>query len=161
MVNGREEESSMQTGRMRDNADFWAGVMFVAFGAAAIFLSRDYPMGSAMRMGPGYFPHYLGILMVLMGLVIAVKGLLRPTERIGSWAFRPLVMLGLGVIVFGLAIETVGFVLALAALILLSTLAGREFRPLEVIVLILVLIGGAIAIFIYGIGLPYQLFWWY
>jgi hypothetical protein len=146
---------------MGDNADFWAGVMFMAFGAAAIYFSREYPMGSAMRMGPGYFPHYLGILMLAMGLVIAIKGVLRPGERIGSWAFRPLLVLGLGVVVFGLLIEAVGFVPALAALVLLTTLASREWRLLEVAILIVVLVAFAVGVFIYGIGLPYQLFWWY
>ena len=151
----------MKIGRIGDNADFWAGVMFVAFGIAAVYFSREYPMGSAMRMGPGYFPHYIGILMIVMGLIVAVKGMLRPTDAIGTWAFRPLLVLGLGIVVFGLAIESTGFVPALAALILLTTLAGREFRPLEVVILIAVLIVFAVGVFIYGIGLPYQLFWWY
>lgn len=151
----------MKPAKISDNADFWAGVMFVAFGAAAVYFSRDYPMGSAMRMGPGYFPHYLGILMIAMGLVVGIKGLFTPGEKIGRWALRPLLTLGLGVILFGLALEPLGFVPALAILILASTLAGREFKLLEVILLIVVLIAGAVGVFIYGIGLPYSLFWWY
>lgn len=151
----------MKVGPVADNADFWAGVMFVAFGLAAVWFSREYPMGSAMRMGPGYFPTYLGWLMTLIGTIVGVKGVLQPGERIGPWAFRPLLTLGVGVIVFGLAVEPLGFVPALAILILLSALAGREFRPVEVALLIAVLVAGAVAVFIYGIGLPYSLFWWY
>lgn len=150
----------MKLSGISDNADFWSGVMFMAFGAAAVYFSRDYPMGSAVRMGPGYFPHYLGVLMLLMGLVVGIKGLVTPGERIGKWAFRPLLTLGFGIVLFGLAIEPLGFVPALAILILASALAGREFRALEVLLLIAVLIAGAVAVFVYGIGLPYQLFWW-
>jgi hypothetical protein len=143
------------------NADFWAGVMFMAFGAVAVYMSRNYPMGSAMRMGPGYFPHYLGLMLMGIGLVVGIKGLLRPGETVGPWAFRPLLALGVGIVSFGLAIEPLGFVPALSLLILLSTFAGRDSRPLEVLILIAVLVAGAVGIFIYGIGLPYRLFWWY
>ncbi len=151
----------MKVASPRDNADFWAGVMFVAFGAVAVYMSRNYPMGTAMRMGPGYFPHYLGMLLIGVGAAVSIKGLLKPGDRIGSWAVRPILTLGLGIILFGLTIEPFGFVPALSILVLLSAFAGREFRPLEVLILITVLIAGAVGIFIYGIGLPYQLFWWY
>lgn len=150
----------MKPAAIANNADVWSGVMFVAFGAAAVYFSRDYPMGTTMRMGPGYFPHYLGLLMILIGLVIGIRGVFAPGEPIGRWAFRPLLTLGLGVVLFGLAIEALGFVPALAILILASTLAGREFKLLEVSLLIAVLIAGAVGVFIYGIGLPYRLFWW-
>ncbi len=151
----------MDISRIRSNTDFWAGVMFVSFGTAAIYMARDYPMGSAMRMGPGYFPTYLGVLMILLGLIIGIKGILGGGEKITPFVFRPILVLSAAVIVFGLLMETVGFVLALVALILLSTLAGREFKWLEVSILMVVLIVGAILVFIKGIGLPYQLFWWY
>ncbi|MCC6534748.1 MAG: tripartite tricarboxylate transporter TctB family protein [Burkholderiales bacterium] len=151
----------MKLGKLWDNADFWAGVMFITFGVAAVFFSRDYPMGSAMRMGPGYFPHYLGILMTLFGVIIAAKGLFGERERIGKWAFRPLVVLGVGIILFGFAMDSFGFIPSLLILIVLSTLAGREFKLPEVILLTVVLVAGAVGVFIYGIGLPYQLFWWY
>jgi hypothetical protein len=148
--------------KVANNADFWAGVMFIIFGAAAVYMSRDYPMGSAMRMGPGYFPHYLGVLMILFGLGIGGRGLLKGSNEIGPWAFKPIIVLSVGVVVFGLLIERVGFVLALIALVILSTLAGREsIRWLELLIVTVVLVVGAVAVFIYGIGLPYQLFWWY
>ncbi|MPZ45145.1 MAG: tripartite tricarboxylate transporter TctB family protein [Betaproteobacteria bacterium] len=148
-------------GKVANNADFWAGVMFILFGAAAVYMSRDYPMGSAMRMGPGYFPTYLGILMMLFGLGIGAKGLLKGSDAIGPWAFRPIVVLSLGVIVFGLLIERVGFVPSLVALIVITTFAGRDIKWLELLIVTIALVAGAVAVFIYGIGLPYQLFWWY
>jgi len=143
--------------RVWNNADFWAGVMFLAFGAVAVYIARDYPMGSAMRMGPGYFPTYLGVLMMIMGLVVGVRGLLSGSEPIGRWAFRPLLVLGLGIVLYGFVMQLAGFVPALLALIVLSALAGKEFRLFEVLILCVVLVVGAVGIFIYGIGLPYPL----
>ena len=148
--------------RIANNADFWAGVMFILFGAAAVYMSRDYPMGSAMRMGPGYFPTYLGILMILFGLGIGAKGILKGSDEIGPWAFKPIIVLSLGVLAFGFLIEKVGFVPSLIALIVITSLSGREkIRWLEVLLVTIVLVAGAVGVFIYGIGLPYQLFWWY
>jgi hypothetical protein len=140
-----------------NNADFWAGIMFLGFGAVAVYISRDYPMGSAMRMGPGYFPTYLGILMMVMGLIVAAKGFVAGSEPIGRWAFRPLLILGLGVIAFGYVMQIAGFIPALVVLIVLASFAGRDFRPVELVILNIVLIAGAVGVFIYGIGLPYPL----
>lgn len=149
--------------RKINNTDFWAGVMFIIFGTAAVWMSRDYPMGTAMRMGPGYFPTYLGYLMILFGLGIGGRGLLKGGEEIGKWAFRPIVVLSVAVLVFGYLIEVIGFVPSLVALILISSFAGKEdkFRPVELTIVTVCLTIGAVAVFIYGIGLPYQLFWWY
>jgi hypothetical protein len=144
-------------GKVWNNADFWAGIMFLFFGAVAVYVSRDYPMGSAMRMGPGYFPTYLGVLMMIMGLIVAAKGLVGTVEPIGRWAFRPLIILGIGVIAFGYVMGLAGFIPALVVLIVLSSFAGREFRPVELVILTAVLIAGAVGVFIYGIGLPYPL----
>ena len=149
-------------GRIANNTDFWAGVMFIAFGAAAVYMSREYPMGSAMRMGPGYFPTYLGYLMMLFGLYIGGKGFFKGSEPIGPWAFKPIIVLSLGVLAFGYLIELIGFVPSLVALIIITTFAGQEkIRWIEMLIVTAVLVVGAVGVFIYGIGLPYQLFWWY
>jgi uncharacterized membrane protein YidH (DUF202 family) len=113
-----------------------------------------------MRMGPGYFPTYIGILLMIMGLVIAVRGILVPEERIGGWGFRPLLVLGAAILAFAYAMDTLGFVPALAIVVIGATFASREFRPIEAILLAATLIVGAVGIFIYGIELPYRLFWW-
>ncbi|MCC7079692.1 MAG: tripartite tricarboxylate transporter TctB family protein [Burkholderiales bacterium] len=148
--------------KVANNTDFWAGVMFIIFGAAAVYMSRDYPMGSAMRMGPGYFPHYLGILMILFGLGIGGRGLLKGSDAIGPWAFKPLIVLSLGVLSFAFLIDRIGFVPSLVALIVITSLSGQEkVRWLELLIFAVVLVAGAVGLFIYAIGLPYQLFWWY
>ena len=147
--------------RLVRSTDFWAGLMFITFGAVAVYVARDYPLGAAMRMGPGYFPTYLGALLVIMGVVIAARGIIaRNGEQIGVWAFRPLLILGASVLIFAYAMDALGFVPALVVLILGSAVASREFRLLEALALAAVLAAGAVAIFIYGIELPYRLFWW-
>ena len=66
---------------LRNNRDFWAGFMLIVFGAASIFIARDYPFGSTMRMGPGYFPSVLGGILVLFGVYVMIVGL-RKGEKI-------------------------------------------------------------------------------
>jgi hypothetical protein len=146
--------------KIRSQEDFWAGLMFIGFGAVAIVVARDYPMGTAMRMGPGYFPTYLGAIMVVIGAIMTGRGYRVEGERIGRWGWRPLLWLSAAFAAFGLLIEEAGFVLALLALIIASSLAGRDTRPFELVVLIAVLITGSVALFIYGLELPYRLFPW-
>ncbi len=146
--------------KIKSQEDFWAGVMFVGFGLLAIFMSRDYPFGTTSRMGPGYFPTWLGIIMALLGAALVMQGLKSVGEPLKKWAFKPMVLLSLGFIAFGWALDNVGFVIATGALIILGAAAGQEFRFKEVIIMTIVLIVGSWAVFIYGLGLPYPLFWW-
>jgi hypothetical protein len=146
--------------RIRSKEDFYAGLMFIGFGILAVVVARDYPMGSAVRMGPGYFPTYLGAIMVVVGVVLAGRAFRVEGEGIGPWGWRPLLWLSAAFAGFGLLVEEAGFVLALLALIVSSSLAGRDTRPLELVLLIVVLIAGSVALFVYGLELPYQLFPW-
>ena len=146
--------------KIRSAEDFWAGLMFIGFGVLAVVVSRDYTMGSAMRMGPGYFPTYLGALMVVIGAILTGRAYRVQGEGIGRWGWRPLLWLSAAFAAFGLLIEAAGFVLALLALIVASSLAGRDTRGLELLLLIVVLITGSVALFVYGLELPYRLFPW-
>ena len=83
------------------NRDFWAGLMFFGFGIVAIFVARDYPFGRLLRMGSGYFPTLMGAILVLLGIYIMAKGLLRGEKIPGNWSVRALVVLPLMIIVFG------------------------------------------------------------
>lgn len=139
--------------------DFWAGVMFMAFGVVAAYIAQDYPIGSAMRMGPGYFPTVIGLCLVAFGAVIAARGFRLNGERIGAFPWRSMIFLALGFASFAWGIDHIGFVPALAVLIVLAALAGRESRWMEVAIEALVLISGCWVIFIYGLELPFPLFW--
>jgi hypothetical protein len=146
--------------KIKNQEDFWSGLMFIAFGISAIAISYDYPMGSAMRMGPGYFPRALGIITTILGLFIALLALRIEGPKIKPFAWRGVILLALGFLIFGWAIDRVGFVPALFVMILCHALAGKEFKPLEALIMTAVLVTGCVALFIYTLGLPFPLFWW-
>jgi len=143
---------------IRNNRDVWAGVMLIITGATAVIIARDYAFGTALRMGPGYFPSVLGGLLVLFGLYLVAQGL-RSREQIeGNWSPRALVVLPLSLVLFGLLMEYTGLIPALMVLIVGSAAAGREFKLVEALVLAAGLTAFAVVLFIYGLGLPYPLF---
>jgi len=142
---------------LRDNQDFWAGVMLVAIGATALVLARNYPFGTSLRMGPGYFPSVLSSILCLFGLILMAKAL-RGSERIESgWSLRALIVIPVSVVLFGVLMTHAGFVPALVVLIFGSALASDEFKLLEVTLLTIGLTIGCVAVFIFGLGLPYPL----
>lgn len=142
----------------RRNQDVWAGLMLIGTGAASLFFARGYPVGTVLRMGPGYFPRVLGGLLVLFGLYLAVVGLRRGERIPGGWSPRALIVLPLSMVLFGVLVERAGFVPALVALVFGSAAAGREFRAVEVGLLTVLLTALSVAVFIWGLGLPYPLF---
>ena len=144
--------------KLPDSKDFWSGIMLIAIGAGALVIGRDYPFGTALRMGAGFFPLVLGTLLVLFGVFFAVRGL-RSHDRIqGNWSLRALVILPLAFVMFGLLMQHAGFVPALFALIVGSAAAGTEFRLVEVLLLAALLTAVCVAVFIWALGLPYPLF---
>ena len=143
--------------RLLRNKDFWAGLMFIGFGVGAMLVARGYRFGSAMRMGPGFFPTLLGGILVAFGVCIMVVGLRRDERIKEHLSIRALVLLPLSLILFGLLVQWAGFVPALVALIFVAAASGKEFRFLEVLMLTGLLVVAAWALFIWGLELPYPL----
>ena len=144
--------------RFHINQDFAAGVMFAAWGVAGLWLGRHYPIGTSLRMGPGYMPWMLCWLLIIFGAIIAGKGALTPGEPLTKWNFRPLILVCAGVMAFALLIESAGLPAAIIATVLIGAFGGQEFRTVEVILLAIGLAIGAIAIFVWGLGLPMPIF---
>lgn len=142
---------------LRTNKDFLSGLMFIVIGLGSIFIARDYPIGSALRMGPGYFPVALGGILFLMGVYVLVQGLIKKEQVQGNWSLRALIILPVATVVFGLMVETAGFVPALLVLIVISAAAGTEFRFLEILLLAIGLTVASVGLFIYALGMPYPL----
>jgi uncharacterized membrane protein len=142
---------------LRHNKDFWAGAMLIATGLGAVSIARDYPVGNAFRMGPGYFPSVLGGILALFGLALLVKGLRSSAKITGGWSLRALIVLPLSFVLFGVLMDRAGFVPALAVLIFGSAAASTEFKLGEVALLTVVLTALSVGIFIWGLGLPYPL----
>lgn len=134
--------------------------MFILIGSGAMFIARDYPIGSATRMGPGYFPVALGGLMFLFGVYIMVQGILKKQTIEGGWSLRAWVILPIATVIFGYLVDHVGFVPALLTLVFLSAAAGSEFNFREVLYMAVILTVSSVALFIYALDLPYPLFPW-
>ncbi len=139
------------------NKDFLAGLIFLLIGALAVVVALGYPMGSAMRMGPGYFPAVLGGILVLFGVFLAARGIVRGAPLEIEWGWRPLAAIALAMVLFGFLMSRAGLVPALAAALFVSALGGREFRIREALVLSAVMTAFAVGVFVYGLKLPYRL----
>jgi hypothetical protein len=142
-------------GKPRDLA---AGVAFAAFGAATVVIGSRYRLGDLTSMGPGYFPSILGVGLLAIGGVLIVSGLVGQGERIAPIRLRPLLLIALSVPAFGLTLSHLGLVAASLQTVVIARLAGPDHRPLETLILAVVLAASCAALFVYGLKLPLQLF---
>lgn len=140
------------------NKDFLAGLMFIGVGGGAMLMARDYPFGSALRMGPGYFPTVLGAIVAVLGVWVLIQGLLKQQPVTRTWSLRALIVLPLTALVFGFMMEVAGFIPALVVLAVMSAFASPEFKVVEQGLLAIGLTVLSVGLFIYGLGLPYPLF---
>ncbi|OFZ87134.1 MAG: hypothetical protein A3F74_13670 [Betaproteobacteria bacterium RIFCSPLOWO2_12_FULL_62_58] len=145
---------------LRHNTDILAGLLFILIGGLAVVIARDYPMGVAARMGPGYFPTMLGGILCLFGVYIVARGIRSGEQVKGQWAWKPLALIALSIVLFGFLMDRFGIVPALVAVFFVSALAGHEFRFKETLFLTLVMGAFAVGVFFYGLKLPYPLFGW-
>jgi hypothetical protein len=142
--------------KIKSQKDFWSGLMFMAAGLGFAAGASNYSFGTSARPGPGYFPFGLGILLAVLGAVVLFKALTIETEGgdpVGAIPWRPLILITLSVVIFGVALPYLGMVIALPLLILIASLAGDEFVLKEVIVNSIILTIGSWAVFIKGLNL--------
>jgi hypothetical protein len=156
--------------RIKNQKDFFCGLLYVAVGAAFAIGATNYTIiDDNGYMKAGYFPLLLGILLAVIGAVVVLQSLVVETpdgNPIGPWAFRPLILVILanlafgvllgGIRIFDLKVPAMGFIAAIYALTFLAALAGRDFRWREVLVLATVLAIGCWAALVYGLKLQFQ-----
>ena len=153
--------------KIKSQKDFFSGVLFAIVGIAFAWGATAYTIGEGARMGPGYFPLMLGIILALLGAIVIFTSLVIETEdgdRIGSWAWRPLgyiigANLLFGVLLGGLPnfqVPAMGMVAAIYALTLVSSLAGERFVLRDVLILATVLAAGSYVAFILVLKLQIQ-----
>jgi hypothetical protein len=140
--------------RIRAPKDFWSGIMFLVFASVAMLAARGYSLGAAGRMGPGYFPMLLGGALGVVGAILAGRSFAIDGEPVGGLRVIPLAVIALGVCLFGVLLEPLGVVIALFVVIVVSAMASRESRPVEVAVLAAVLTAVSVGVFAYGLRLP-------
>lgn len=135
-----------------------AGSLFAIIAILGLWISRDYPIGTALRMGTGYVPRLLCWALLALGLLILLQGLResRVAPRIegeAGWGWRAIIFVTASLVIFGLALETLGLVISIFLLTGVGAVAARTLRLLETVVAALVLIALSWAIFIVGLGL--------
>lgn len=138
---------------IRHPKDFWAGVLFIVLGGSACLIALDYAMGSAGRMGPGYFPRILGLLLAGLGLILVLRSFRLQGEKISFPTFVPLGVVLLSVFVFGIAVNYLGLVLSTIVLVLIASAASHEYRWKESVIASLALAVFVVIAFRYGLKL--------
>jgi Tripartite tricarboxylate transporter TctB family len=140
---------------------FYAGLFFAAIGAAAFVLSHQYEIGAPLNMGPGFFPALVGIALAGLGGVSMVQGVRASIPNVVDQVrITPVLLVLAGVISFALLIERTGLLVALAALLGFSCFDRLKTRPLEILLVYLVLAAFSAGLFVYGFRMSIRLVWW-
>lgn len=145
--------------RIKNQKDFWAGVLFTVLGLFFAGMGTQYEFGTAANMGPGYFPTSLGVLTILIGVYIAVRALSPRANPEKVPAFRlkaPLLIIG-PVVLFALLLNSLGLVLSLFILIVTCSMASHEFRLKGTLVAAVVLICLSLAVFVWALSQRFPL----
>lgn len=142
---------------VRNPKDFLAGLLFMAFGLAALVISQPYPVGTASRMGPGYFPRLLGILLIVLGAVLSLRGFRATASKQPTWQWRPLTIVLAAVAFFSFAAPWLGLVVTAALLVVIASLARGELRWKEALASGVIQGLAAAAVFVYGLGIPLRM----
>ena len=143
--------------RIRSPKDFWAGLIFIAIGGGFVLLAQQYRLGDMHRMGPAMFPTLVGALLAALGLIIAVRAFALDGAALPRFEARPIGVSILAIVLFGIALQWLGLVAAVAVLVLLGAYAARNVRPLENLALAAALLGTTAGVFVWLLGLPLPL----
>jgi hypothetical protein len=144
--------------KIKSPRDFWAGLMFIAFGLFFLIVAQvNYQMGTAVRMGPGYFPSVLGGILAVLGAIVLFESFILTGLPVNKFHFRPLIFILISSLAFAYLLKPLGLVLASAALIFISALGGHEFKLKEVGILTVVLIIFSVIVFVKGLTLPFPI----
>ena len=152
--------------KIKSQKDFFAGLMFMGVGVAFAWGATTYNVGNGARMGPGYFPLLLGILLAIIGAAITFKATTVETQdgdKIGKWAWKPLFFILLANFAFGillgglpsLGVPAMGLIVGIYALVFIPSLAGQEFHAKSVFLLATVLAIGSYGAFVWALKLQF------
>lgn len=144
---------------IRGPKDFWAGVIYALVGGSAVFIAAgEYSMGTGARMGPGYFPTALGLLLLAFGVAAIVRSFLRDGEAVGEIAWKPLLLVTGATVLFGVLLPVAGLVAALLVLTLVSAAASSYFRfDWRATAGLVLLIAFCALVFVVALGVPLPL----
>jgi putative tricarboxylic transport membrane protein len=143
--------------RIQDKRNFLAGLLLVGFGLGAFLIARTYKMGTAFRMGSGYFPVMLSSLLIVIGLIVSALAFKSSEAKIPKVAWRPLIMVSAAVVTFGLILKGAGLLLATFAMVLVSRLARPGYSWIETVFLSMALAVLCAAVFYFGLRIQMPL----
>jgi hypothetical protein len=139
---------------IRSPKDFWSGLLFLAISLATVLIARDYPMGSAGRMGPGYFPSLLGWLLAIIGFVTLVNSFRIDGKALERFAIKDMVLILGSVLLFGFLVRGAGLVVAIPVLIMISAFGSAKFSWKASVALAVGATISCILLFVKALGLP-------
>ena len=150
--------------KIKSQRDFVSGLMFLGVGIVFAVGATNYSMGNSARPGAGYFPLILSVLMAILGAIVLFKSLTIETEggdKIGAFAWKPLIIIVVAIAVFGALLPRLGMVVTIPILIIITSLAGDEFGWKGVVANSIVLTFGSWVIFVWGLKLTIPMWPWF
>lgn len=140
---------------IRAPKDFWTGAIYIALGGAALYFGQAYKLGTAGRMGPGYFPQALAAILVLLGVVSLARSFVVKGEGVSPIAWKPMLLTLLATGLFAFLLPRAGVVIALLTLCLVAASASKEFRfDLRATAGLIGLVAFCVLVFVKGLGVP-------
>lgn len=158
--------------RIGHQKNFWGGLLFAAIGLLFLVIAKGirfgdtvllagYAMGTPARMGPAFFPFWLGLILLALGVLIAILGLREqggPDSKFPTYHWRPILFVLGSVVMFGLILKAVGMLIAGFLVVIVSSMGNPEkFHTRDVIVLAIGLVVFCALVFVWGLKLPIPL----
>lgn len=133
--------------------------MYMVIGLFFAIVARQYQYGTAAKMGPGYFPFWLGMLMAALGLLVLLRSLSAkaPIESIPKFNWKIIGLITGSIVLYGVLLPKMGFIVAVFVLVMMASSASREFNWKVSIINALVLIGFTYSVFVLGLKLQFPL----
>jgi hypothetical protein len=139
---------------IRSTKDFWTGLIYIFFGGSAVVIARGYSMGTAVKMGPAYFPTILGGLLAAIGAIAVIRSFIVPGTPITAFSFKGLILVSVSTLVFGFVVRGAGLAVALPLLVVISAVASTRFRWRPTLIMAAGLTISCILVFLKGLGIP-------
>jgi len=141
----------------RNPKDFWPGIIYMAFGISALFIARDYKIGTALKMGPAYFPVMISGLLVLVGIISVVRSFIKDGSPVGRFTLKGLFIIAASTLFFGFILRGAGLIIALPVFVVSSFYASRWFNWRHSIMLAVGITAFCSIVFLKGLGVPIPL----
>ncbi len=144
--------------RVKSPQDFGASVTFIVIGLAGLYFGREYSIGSAARMGPGYFPMLLSYCLIAIGVFVGFKSIATPGPAIRLPVWRSSGLLIAAIVLFGALIERAGLAPTVLVCSFVAAFATTEAKVKETAILSVLLACFVVFLFIYALNQPMQIF---